>query len=244
MKQLRSPAPPDLVARVLDATGPADAWVQAPSPAGPVLVAFGEQGVSLVLADADLDELARQVRRRFDRRLVAAGAPPAGLLPALRTGRGRGVAVDLRGRSPFEREVLAAAARIPAGEVRSYGWVAAVIGRPSAVRAVGSALGRNPVPLLVPCHRVVRGDGHVGDYVFGGDRKRTLLASEGVDLDRVAAFGSRLTGSATTRIFCTPSCKDARRTRAQNERVFAGPSAALAAGYRPCRHCDPMPAPS
>ena len=61
---------------------------------------------------------------------------------------------------------------IPSGEVRPYGWVAREIGRPKAVRAVGSALGRNPVPVLIPCHRVVRSDGHVGNYGLGVPMKR------------------------------------------------------------------------
>ena len=67
--------------------------------------------------------------------------------------------LDLRGHSPFEQDVWRKALEIPRGEVRPYGWVAAEIGRPRAVRAVGTALGHNPVPLIVPCHRVVRTDG-------------------------------------------------------------------------------------
>jgi O-6-methylguanine DNA methyltransferase len=78
---------------------------------------------------------------------------------------------------------LIKAREIPAGQVRPYGWIASEIGRPKAVRAVGTALGRNPVPLLIPCHRVVRTDGRVGDYAFGPPAKRALLAAEGLDPD-------------------------------------------------------------
>ncbi|MHB8571605.1 MAG: methylated-DNA--[protein]-cysteine S-methyltransferase [Candidatus Dormibacteria bacterium] len=95
---------------------------------------------------------------------------------------GKPVAVryDLRSVSEFDREVLAATVTIPAGEVRSYGWVAGSIGRPQAARAVGGALGRNPVPVLIPCHRVVRGDGKIGHYSGGGPEvKRRLLEHEG-----------------------------------------------------------------
>ena len=72
--------------------------------------------------------------------------------------------LDLRGHTEFERDVWRKALDIPRGEVRPYGWIAAEIGRPRAVRAVGTALGHNPVPLIVPCHRVVRTDGSIGQY--------------------------------------------------------------------------------
>ena len=69
------------------------------------------------------------------------------------------VPVDLSAAPEFQRKVLAAAAAIPFGEAQPYAWVAERIGHPRAVRAVGTALGRNPVPLIVPCHRVLRSDG-------------------------------------------------------------------------------------
>ena len=77
-----------------------------------------------------------------------------------------------------KRDVLGATSTIPRGQTRPYGWIAAEIGRPKAVRAVGTAVGRNPVPLLIPCHRVVRSDGSPGEYVFGPDAKQALLARE------------------------------------------------------------------
>ena len=175
---LRSPAPPGLVDRVLAATGPADDWVLVDGPAGPLMVAFNTHGISYVLAGSDEAELARQVRVRLDRGVRRVQKPPAGLVPALRTGRTRGLRFDLRGRTPFEQDVLRAALRIPRGEVRSYAWVAAAIGRPGAVRAVGSALGRNPVPVVIPCHRVVRAGGDVSGYRWGVERKRKLLDRE------------------------------------------------------------------
>ncbi len=89
--------------------------------------------------------------------------------------------VDLSSLSPFAREVLAACRAIPRGEVRTYAQLAAAVGRPRAARAVGSALRRNPVPLLIPCHRVLRGDGTIGQYNMGGPEvKRRLLELEGV----------------------------------------------------------------
>jgi O-6-methylguanine DNA methyltransferase len=241
---LRSPAPEGLVDRVLATTGPADSWVPVDGPAGPLMVAFNDHGISYVLAGDDPSELESQVRARLDRGVRRVRTAPAGLVPALRTGRTRGLRFDLRGRTPFEQDVLRAALRIPRGEVRSYAWVAAAIGRPGAVRAVGSALGRNPVPVVIPCHRVVRTDGQVGDYVWGGALKRTILANEGLDVaevERLGAAGVVFTGSDTTHIFCVPTCKDARRTTEQHTVRFRSAKAAAAAGYRPCLHCRPVP---
>ncbi|MFQ6672265.1 MAG: methylated-DNA--[protein]-cysteine S-methyltransferase [Candidatus Tectimicrobiota bacterium] len=79
----------------------------------------------------------------------------------------------------FQKRVYAVARTIPSGEVRSYGWVATHMGRPGAARAVGQALAANPVPLVVPCHRVVATDGSLGGFTAGIALKRKLLALEG-----------------------------------------------------------------
>ena len=93
-----------------------------------------------------------------------------------------GAPVDLRGVAPFQMSVLTACATIPPGTVRPYVWIAETIGNPGSVRAVGPALARNPLPLVVPCHRVVRSDGSIGNYAFGSDMKRQILAREGAIL--------------------------------------------------------------
>jgi methylated-DNA-[protein]-cysteine S-methyltransferase len=92
------------------------------------------------------------------------------------------VVLDPGPATPFQRAVWNAAALIPFGHVQTYGWIAAQIGRPAAARAVGSALSRNPLPLIVPCHRVVRGDGALGGFFASGGTalKRRLLEHEGV----------------------------------------------------------------
>lgn len=82
--------------------------------------------------------------------------------------------------TPFQRRILRATAAIPFGQTRSYGEIAAAAGRPGSARAAGTALGRNPIPVIVPCHRVLRGGGALGGYTGGLDRKRTLLEAEGV----------------------------------------------------------------
>ena len=87
--------------------------------------------------------------------------------------------LDLGNQPPFRVKVWQALQAIPYGRVRSYGWVARRIGKPNAARAVGAACGANPVPLLVPCHRVVAGDGSLGGFSGGLSNKRRLLKLEG-----------------------------------------------------------------
>jgi AraC family transcriptional regulator of adaptative response/methylated-DNA-[protein]-cysteine methyltransferase len=88
--------------------------------------------------------------------------------------------IDVRG-TAFQEAVWKELRRIPLGETRSYADIAAAVGQPHAVRAVGTANGSNPVAVLVPCHRVIRSDGSLGGYAGGLDRKRKLLAAEGAD---------------------------------------------------------------
>ncbi len=79
----------------------------------------------------------------------------------------------------FQKRTLLAVCTIPKGETRTYKQIAEQIGNPGACRAVGSALNKNPLPVLVPCHRVIRRDGKIGGYKFGRKRKIALLKSEG-----------------------------------------------------------------
>jgi len=86
--------------------------------------------------------------------------------------------LDLSGGTPFQRRVWRAVRRIPYGETRSYGWVARKTGKARAARAVGQALSTNPLPVIVPCHRVIAGDGGLGGFSNGLDMKRRLLCLE------------------------------------------------------------------
>ncbi len=95
------------------------------------------------------------------------------------TRRDFGLPLDLGTQPLFRVKVWQALQAIPYGRVRSYGWVARRIGRPNAARAVGAACGANPVPLLVPCHRVVAGDGSLGGFSGGLSNKKRLLKLEG-----------------------------------------------------------------
>ncbi len=243
---LREVAPPTVLTGTLVATGLADGFFSHPGPLGDLFVAFNPAGVSSLSLAEDAEQFQDWFHRTFERPVVAVDRPPAGLVRrlerALAEGRPGSLPLDLRSITAFQVAVLRKAAEIPRGEVRPYGWVAKEIGRPGAVRAVGTALARNPVPLVVPCHRVIRHDGTLGRYSLGDARKRDLLQMEGVDTDQLeadAAAGRRLTGSDTTRIFCHPSCRNARRVTERHRVWFSDRQAAEQAGYRGCRVCRP-----
>ena len=88
--------------------------------------------------------------------------------------------IDLSDATPFQRRIWQAARTIPYGETRSYGWVARQAGNPKAARAVGQAMNRNPLSILMPCHRVVASDGGIGGFGGGIEMKQRLLRMEGV----------------------------------------------------------------
>ena len=90
--------------------------------------------------------------------------------------------LDIIDATPFQRAAWRKIATIPWGEVRSYAWLARAIGRPRAVRAVGSACGANPIPIIIPCHRVVGSNGSIGGFGTGLEMKRRLLAIEGIKI--------------------------------------------------------------
>jgi O-6-methylguanine DNA methyltransferase len=245
---LREPAPPGLAHATLVAVGLADDYAVMESPVGPLRVAWNGRGVSTVELAADDAAFESRFHARTGRVARRVDSLPAELArkieKRLAGDRRNRIDLDLRGTTEFERAVWMKALEIPRGEVRPYGWIAAEIGRPKAVRAVGTALGHNPVPLIVPCHRVVRSDGMIGQYSLGGPgNKRTILAGEGADpdeLESLARAGIRYFGSDTTHIYCMPTCRDARRVTERHLKTFPSAKAATAAGYRPCLHCRPV----
>ena len=247
LASLSVPAPDHVAEDVLVEVGLADRMGPLDSPIGRLWVAWNGRGISEVEQADDGPAAVTRHEARSGRRTSLAEALPDGLADAIarRLGGERRVRIqlDLRGRTEFEVAVWTKALEIPRGEVRPYGWIAAEIGRPKAVRAVGTALGHNPVPLIVPCHRVVRADGTIGQYSLGGpDNKRTILAAEGLDpgaLEDAARRGERLTGSTTTKIVCWPTCRHARRTQDRYRVAFRSLGQAADAGYRPCRVCRP-----
>jgi O-6-methylguanine DNA methyltransferase len=93
--------------------------------------------------------------------------------------------IDLTSLSEFQQKVLTILRCVPSGEVRTYKELAALAGRPKAVRAVGNTMARNPVPILIPCHRVVPSTGGIGNYGLGVALKRALLLREGVRVEEL-----------------------------------------------------------
>lgn len=185
---LGDPAPTHLDPAVPDRAGQTHLWFMADSPAGPVFVAHCHGWVSgLLIASngrwtADPDGFVDYMHDEVGVDAAADPDPDHKLVTRVNEALAEGrtdVPVDLSSRSPFHQEVLRATTRIPHGEVRTYGELASIVGRPRAARAVGTAMARNPVPLLVPCHRVVPSSGGVGKYGYGSDLKAKLLASEG-----------------------------------------------------------------
>jgi len=215
--------PPGLARRVVAAAGRrgiqsielVDRLAIEATPRGIARIRRGRQGRMETAVGRRLVERAREELREY-----LAGARAFFSVP-----------VDLSTAPEFQRRVLDTACRIPFGEWRPYAWVAERVGHPRATRAVGTALGRNPVPLIVPCHRVARSDGGLGGYIFGLGTKEQLLA-----LERITPV---FEGCTTTRIACRVGCIHGRHMRPDHRVIFASLGDARTVGYRPCRVCRP-----
>jgi O-6-methylguanine DNA methyltransferase len=247
----RARVAPDFTAKVFARIG-LDRYVTAPSALGDVFVAWNAIGVSAVRLAVDANAFEEWYGERFERCCVPA-AEDDSISSAARAklwGQDVEVPVDLRECSPFEQRVLRKAAEIGRGHARPYGWLAREIGSADAMRPVGNALGRNPVPLLIPCHRVIRADNGVGGYVFGSEAKRKLLEREGVDfaaLAEVARRGFRYIG-CDDGSFCLPTCGGPCGLVAQHLDDDSGYfglhslEEAHAHGLVPCGQCRPVAA--
>ena len=174
------------VAHRAAAEGLADvSYTATDSPFGPLLVAASRRGlVRLAFPEEDPDTVLERIARRLSPRIVEAQAP---LDPVRReleeyfAGRRRrfDLPLDWSLIGPFGRRVLRVTSEIPYGGVLSYAEVAAEAGSPRGSRAAGNALGSNPIPIVIPCHRVLRSGGALGGYGGGLERKRWLLRLEG-----------------------------------------------------------------
>ncbi len=174
----------DAVVRRADAEGLVDvAWTAHDSPIGTLVLAATDEGLVMVSyrdADAAVDELAAKVSPRvltMPSRLDAARRQLDDYFAGTR--HAFDLALDMRLMTAFQVLVLGAVRDVPFGAVATYQEVARAIGRPTASRAAGGANARNPLPIVVPCHRVVGSDGSLTGYAGGVERKAFLLALEG-----------------------------------------------------------------
>jgi methylated-DNA-[protein]-cysteine S-methyltransferase len=241
-----------LEARLADVRSRVLTYGIVPSPLGNILVARSEHGVSLVeylgeattlaasrlaeLADVETVESSAEIARLRDELLEFLGGRRRAL----------GWRLDLRlAGSAFSRAVLEAAAGIPYGAVTSYAALARRLGRPDAVRAVAQALRRNPLPIVVPCHRVVGSSGNLTGYA--GDKiplKRRLLDVEGVHTRAVArdfrvARETMYVRAGDDRAYCLPTCGDLPSTSLANLTLLASRESVAALGLEPCSDCRP-----
>jgi len=252
------PAPPGdaeaarrrLIARLADLKTRLVSYRVFPSPLGPILLAASEHGVALV-------EYLRGGLSR-SRLFTMAGIDPQedggelerlhGELLEYLAGRRTRLEwpLDLRfARSDFERAVLQATSAVPYGAVSSYTGIAGELGKPSAVRAVAQALRHNPVPIVIPCHRIV---GVGGDLVgYAGDRiglKERLLAVEGVPTlhgrtSRIERRGMYHYDPNPDRQYCLPTCGTILERPIGQVKLFARRELAEAIGLEPCADCRP-----
>ena len=160
------------------------------SPIGDLTALVTPRGLlALAFETDDLDRIMESVATKVSPRIIRAPSaigPVRSWLDSYFEGRPQPVpGLDRSLITPFQERVLAATAAIPLGEVRTYGQVASLAGNPKAARATGRALGANPIPVVLPCHRVVAADGSLHGYAGGLDRKRLLLDHE------KAIFGAR-----------------------------------------------------
>lgn len=181
---------PDLDSRFREAAAAAGlldlAYDVVESPLGSLLIATSGRGLCAIRFDPGLDELEHLARRhglkvlRVPRRLERTLRQ---LEEYFEGGRVRfELDTDVSGIPPFQQRVLEVLARVPFGRTVTYAELAASLGNPRAARAVGGALNRNPIPIVLPCHRVVGAAGELVGYAGGLERKRALLELEGVRL--------------------------------------------------------------
>jgi len=220
-----SPLGPILIARSLEGVSMVE-YLESPAATGSRLARLG--GVDAVKDDAQIESLYRDLLDYLTGRRTRLDWP-----------------LDLRwASSEFQRRVLQVTAELPYGAVTSYGRIAHEIGVPAATRAVAQALRRNPVPIVIPCHRVIGASGGLTGYA--GDKvglKQRLLAIEGVPVagdaalhvERAAMYVRHLADTE----YCVPTCGSLATTPLARLTLFGSRERAEAAGLAPCTSCRP-----
>jgi O-6-methylguanine DNA methyltransferase len=142
--------------------------------------------------------------------------------------------------SDFKRRALMKLCKVPLGSVTTYQALASAIGAPDGQRAVGNAMGSNPIPIYVPCHRVIKSDLSIGNYGGGVDRKLKLLRAEGFAVGKDLRVPTRaVMGHQGTHIYCRPQCSAAKRVTSGKFYIYADSERARGAGLRACKLCHP-----
>lgn len=217
-----------------------------PSPLGRLLVAESDRGVAAIhfLFISGGERTLEMLRRKFDlieneasaRRIEAEVARVfAGGLDAI----SRPVDLSLV-ESEFQRHAYMLLRKVPAGAVITYHGLATIAGHPDAQRAIGTTMATNPVPIFVPCHRVIKSNGTIGNYGGGVDNKIKLLRAEGFEVGGDLRLPTRaVMGHQHTKIFCRPDCSAARRANPDNALIYADSRHARHDGLRACKLCKP-----
>jgi len=219
----------------------------AETPLGELLVGQSARGLLLVrfLDLANTEILPAELKEHFDQvespTLAAAVSDEIARLMRGETAAIAARPVDLSlVPTAFQRRALTRLRKVPAGAVTTYQALAAASGAPAAQRAIGNTVANNPLAIYVPCHRVIKSDGAIGNYGGGVERKLRLLRAEGFAVDK----GRRIPAGAVfghlgTHIFCRPTCGAAKRARSDRMLIFPDTGRAAAAGMRPCKLCRP-----
>jgi methylated-DNA-[protein]-cysteine S-methyltransferase len=157
------------------------------TPIGDLLVGVTDHGVCRIHFDPDPDRELEALARQFGPRVLRTAKPVERVKSQLDeyfAGKRRGFEIDwdVRGLPAYNQRVLAELARVEYGSTTTYGSLAALTGNPRAARAVGTVMNRNPIPIVLPCHRVVGANGKLTGYAGGLDRKELLLRLEGAIL--------------------------------------------------------------
>lgn len=216
------------------------------SPLGPLLVALGPRGLLMIhyLAGRDARAPLAALRLKFDPVEDRAASERvgdevrrylAGEAGALRQPTDLALV-----ESSFQHQALRQLGEVPRGAVITYAALAGSIAAPRSQRAVGNAMGSNPIPIYVPCHRVVRSDGSVGHYGGGAQSKARLLRAEGFRIGRASRLGpDAVWADRRSAIFCRPGCRAAARADRASLLIFANAQHARQAGLLACRLCRP-----
>ena len=218
------------------------------SPIGKLLVAESERGLVGLhfMWTSSADRMLERMRQRFD--LVENESALKKVMAELDRYFRLGDAAALDNQkvdfsmieSEFQRRALERLRSVPSGSVITYQALAAAVGHPNSQRAIGTTMATNPIPLFVPCHRVVRSDGTIGNYGGGVDRKLQLLELEGFHVGSDLKMPAEaVMGHRGTHIFCRPECSAAKRADPTRALIFANAKTAEHAGLRPCKLCRP-----